>query len=166
MHFWFKHLNIEKEFEVTKTPDGAVCVELDGKASALKVSETESRHFTISHDGKSHDVIVHHDKNECQVWVGGELIRLVIKDEKALRRGLAAGGLTKGSGDVISPMPGKVVSVKVTEGATVKIGDGVVVVEAMKMQNELKATIDGIVKMIKVKEGDSVEGGMVLAVVA
>ncbi len=71
-----------------------------------------------------------------------------------------------GSGGLISaPMPGKVVDVKVSKGNAVKKGQAVVVVEAMKMQNELTAAIDGKVEEVAVKAGDTVEAGQKLVVI-
>jgi len=63
---------------------------------------------------------------------------------------------------VQSPMPGKVVKVLVTVGDEVKAGQGVVVVEAMKMENELKSPKDGKVKAVSAKEGQAVEAGQSL----
>ena len=63
---------------------------------------------------------------------------------------------------VLSPMPGKVVKVLVAVGDEVKSGQGVVVVEAMKMENELKSPKDGKVKAVAVKEGQPVEAGQSL----
>ena len=62
-------------------------------------------------------------------------------------------------------MPGKVVRVQTESGATVQKGAGVIVVEAMKMQNEMKSPRDGVVVSIKVKPGDTVNAGDVLAVI-
>ena len=62
-------------------------------------------------------------------------------------------------------MPGKVVRILVSNGAQVQKGDGVIVVEAMKMQNEMKSPKDGVVTTILVKEGDNVGAGDVLLVV-
>ena len=59
-------------------------------------------------------------------------------------------------GDVTTPMPGRVVKVKVSDGDRVSAGDTVLIVEAMKMENEVHTPIDGVVKKIYVKEGDSV----------
>ncbi|MBK9768393.1 MAG: hypothetical protein IPP63_16025 [Chloracidobacterium sp.] len=62
-------------------------------------------------------------------------------------------------------MPGKVVRILVEIGAEVKIGDGIIVVEAMKMQNELKAHRDGIIREIRAAEGENVNGGDVLVII-
>jgi biotin carboxyl carrier protein len=59
-------------------------------------------------------------------------------------------------------MPGRIVKVLVKEGGAVAVGDAVIVVEAMKMENELRATREGVVAKVHVKEGDRVEGGAVL----
>ena len=62
-------------------------------------------------------------------------------------------------------MPGKVVRVLVAEGDAVQKGDGVIVVEAMKMQNEMKSPKDGVVSKIKIAEGDTVSAGDILVVI-
>jgi biotin carboxyl carrier protein len=82
----------------------------------------------------------------------------------------AAGALHGRSGDVsdgavTSPMPGKVVKVLVKEGDQVDLGAPLVVVEAMKMENELSAPRAGTVKAVHVKPGDAVEGGALLVTV-
>ena len=70
-----------------------------------------------------------------------------------------------GVAEILAPMPGKVVRVQTETGAAVEKGVGLVVVEAMKMQNEMKSPRDGVVVSIKVKPGDTVNAGDVLAVV-
>jgi len=66
--------------------------------------------------------------------------------------------------EIVAPMPGKVVRVQVEAGATVEKGVGVIVVEAMKMQNEMKSPRAGVVVSVNVKPGDTVNAGDVLAV--
>jgi biotin carboxyl carrier protein len=63
------------------------------------------------------------------------------------------------------PMPGKVIAVLVGEGDGVERGQGVVIIEAMKMENEVRSPVTGTVKEIRVRPGESVEGGTVLAIV-
>jgi biotin carboxyl carrier protein len=62
-------------------------------------------------------------------------------------------------------MPGKVIAILVSEGDAVEKGQGLVIVEAMKMENEVRSPIAGAVKEIRVKQGDTVEGGTALVVV-
>lgn len=87
-----------------------------------------------------------------------------IIDPKRLGSGQNSGGHHHGVAEIVAPMPGKVVRVHVEAGATVEKGVGVVVVEAMKMQNEMKSPRAGVVVSVKVKPGDTVNAGDVLAV--
>src|ERR1051326_9105223 len=87
-----------------------------------------------------------------------------IIDPKRLRSGQNSGGHHHGVAEIVAAMPGKVVRVHVEPGATVEKGVGVVVVEAMKMQNEMKSPRSGVVVSVKVKPGDTVNAGDVLAV--
>ncbi len=65
----------------------------------------------------------------------------------------------RGAGGVVSPLPGQVVKINVKVGDSVKAGDTVVVLEAMKMQNQIQASIDGVVDSISVAEGEAVSEG-------
>ena len=81
-------------------------------------------------------------------------------------RGSGAGaGAIEGAAEIKTAMPGKIVRVLLDEGAEVQAGDGVIVVEAMKMQNEMKAPKDGVIKEIRFPEGATVNAGDVLAVI-
>lgn len=86
--------------------------------------------------------------------------KVLTEDEARRERLLKAAGA--GSGVIKAPMPGKVLQVLVNEGDSVQVSQPLVVVEAMKMQNEYQAGIDGVVKKVHVKEGDTVEAGVVL----
>ena len=80
-------------------------------------------------------------------------------------RGRAATDNGKGPRKLVAPMPGKIVRVLVAESAEVEAGQGVVVVEAMKMQNEIKSPKKGVVRKLVAMEGAAVNAGDVLAVV-
>src|SRR5262249_57859634 len=77
----------------------------------------------------------------------------------------AADGAQPGQQHLTAPMPGKVMRVLLTPGAQVKAGQGVVIVEAMKMQNEVKSPKSGQLVEVRVKEGDTVTANQILAVV-
>jgi biotin carboxyl carrier protein len=96
---------------------------------------------------------------ECRV---DERIKIV--DPRRLRSGQNSTGQHHGVTQIVAPMPGKVVRVQVEVGATVEKGMGVIVVEAMKMQNEMKSPRAGVVVAVNVKPGDTVNAGDVLAV--
>lgn len=82
--------------------------------------------------------------------------------EEAVSPAVTAGG-TKGRLSVESPMPGKILSVKASVGQAVKRGDVILILEAMKMENEIVAPEDGVIASIDVSSGDSVESGTLLA---
>jgi len=91
---------------------------------------------------------------------GGLDGRLTVLDAAAARRRARAGAgdVAAGGGSVRSPMPGRVVKLLVDVGDAVRIGQGVVIVEAMKMENELRAEVDGVVEAIHVAADDRVDG--------
>ncbi len=80
-----------------------------------------------------------------------------------LYRGYKPSGLSAGAtGDLLTQMPGKVVKLNIKEGDTVEAGDCVLILEAMKMENEIKTSVAGTVKAIHVKEGDALESGVLM----
>jgi biotin carboxyl carrier protein len=104
---------------------------------------------------------------DFDVHLDGRTIPLQIRPAGSFGRQKTAGGAAAGSGPqrVTSPMPGKVVKVLVKPGDDVTARQGLVVVEAMKMENELRAARDGRVREIAVAEGQSVDAGTVLLIV-
>ena len=90
--------------------------------------------------------------------------KIKIVDPKRLRSGQNSTGHHHGVAQIVAPMPGKVVRVHVEAGTAVEKGAGVIVVEAMKMQNEMKSPRAGVVVAVNVKPGDTVNAGDVLAV--
>jgi pyruvate carboxylase subunit B len=94
----------------------------------------------------------------------GERWEVEVLDERTRHiRGLAVGANQHRSADVLkAPMPGLVVRIQVNPGDRVKAGTGVVVLEAMKMENELKASAPGVVKSVRIAAGEAVEKGQVL----
>jgi biotin carboxyl carrier protein len=101
-------------------------------------------------------------ENEVREVRVDDTIKIV--DPKRLRSGQNSAGHHNGVAEIVAPMPGKVVRVQVEAGATVEKGAGVIVVEAMKMQNEMKSPRSGVIVSVKVKPGDTVNAGEVLAV--
>src|SRR5919108_17285 len=117
---------------------------------------------------QTYTVEIEEDNSEDQyrVLVDGRNYHVHLVDERRMRVGGAQSGLQlQGRQKVAVPMPGKVIAVLVSEGDTVEKGQGLVIVEAMKMENEVRSPIAGVVKEIKVKAGETVEGGTVLVIV-
>jgi biotin carboxyl carrier protein len=100
-----------------------------------------------------------------EVMLRGRHYDVSVIDPKRLRSTQTAGAHHHGAAEIVSPMPGKIVRVLVESGAPVEAGAGIIVVEAMKMQNEMKAPKAGTVVSINVAEGATVNAGDVLAVI-
>ncbi len=115
--------------------------------------------YSLIADGKSHESYVAHGDDAWQVLLRGRLYPVTVEDEREKRLRSAAGGGVVESGEyhLKAPMPGLVVAVPVEEGQDVQKGQVLLVLESMKMQNELKSPRDGKVSRIKVKAGESVE---------
>lgn len=115
--------------------------------------------FSLIADGKSHEAYVAAGDDHWQVLLRGHLFPVVVEDEREKRLRSAAGGgvVETGEFNLKAPMPGLVVAIPVSEGQDVTKGQVLLILESMKMQNELKSPRDGKVQRIKVKAGESVE---------
>jgi biotin carboxyl carrier protein len=116
---------------------------------------------------KSYDVAFDRRSNgERVVHVNGRAVRVSIVDprERLVRRRGPAAAVGSGPRSIVSPMPGRIVKVLVREGDAVAAQQGLLVIEAMKMENELRAPHAGRVTVVKVVDGMSVDGGAVLIV--
>lgn len=148
--------------------DGKLLASVDGRDYELETSEPEPGVFLFKHGGKVYEAAVvqpSSDGGPTQVRVGTHEFEVRVIDPKRLRG--AGSGADHGDGvaEIRTAMPGKVVRVIAEAGTDVRKGDGVIVVEAMKMQNELKSPKDGVVKEIKVPEGSTVSAGEILATI-
>ena len=103
-------------------------------------------------------------KGRYTLWVDGHRFETEALDERtrAIRDISAANASPAGPAPILAPMPGLVIRITVSPGDRVEAGDGVVVMEAMKMENELRATSSGTVKAVKVSPGTAVERGALL----
>ncbi len=145
---------------------------LDGQILSVDVTAIAGRWSLLigSESGRparSYEVAVERRSNgERIVYVNGVVVAVSIMDprERLVRRRGTVSAET-GPRSIVSPMPGRIVKVLVREGDVVAAQQGLVVVEAMKMENELRAPRAGQVSAVKVVEGMSVEGGAILIVV-
>jgi biotin carboxyl carrier protein len=115
--------------------------------------------FTLLANNRSFEALLYQDEEEWQVLLTGTLYRVRVEDERE-KRLRAAGGMSSvqtGKFTLKAPMPGLVIKILVAQGDAVEAGDVLVILESMKMQNELKAPRAGIVRRILVDECDSVE---------
>lgn len=158
-------LGEREEDLLLKFEDGRVSAAIGDRVYSLDVRETEPGSYMFFLNANVHECRVNASKGTFDVSIHGRNYSITIVDPKRLRSGQNSDRHHHGVAEILAPMPGKVVRVQTEAGATVEKGAGVVVVEAMKMQNEMKSPRDGIVVSIKVKPGDTVNAGDVLAVV-
>ncbi len=146
--------------------EGQYEVTLDGKTVHVDAVRSGANIYSIIEDGKQFEVMVDEKgAHGFDVLVGGRIFHLEAIDERSKLLAGSAAVVVSGPQTVLSEMPGKVVKLSVAVGAAVRERQGVVIVEAMKMENEIPSPIDGIVKEIPVSEGQTVEVGAILFVV-
>jgi biotin carboxyl carrier protein len=158
---------------------------VDGRAYRLELAKAGNR-WQCSLDGQNFDidaVIPRRDvlslvvdgcvyeiqrepaATDLHLSVGGARFAVELRDPRSLRSRQRAGGDKKGPRKILAPMPGRIVRLLVAENSAVEVGQGIVVVEAMKMQNEIKSPKKGVVKKISATPGAAVNPGDVLAIV-
>ena len=127
------------------------------------VLERNGVHLRLQSDsGQIFNLSLSKDGDSVTVKLDGRYHDLTILNERQRRRQLRKLGQGGGGNSIVAPMPGRVVKIEVEVGQTVEPGQGVVVVEAMKMENEYKASIKAVVDQIVVAPGDVVEAGQAL----
>jgi biotin carboxyl carrier protein len=162
------HVTIaERTYLVELVPDGT---RIDGESADVDLTRLgDTAVHGLALDGSSHRVIAR--PNGAGVWeltLDGSPLRAEVIDERtrALREMTGDTGASAGPRPLTAPMPGLVVKVEVAAGDLVKAGQGLVIVEAMKMENELLAGSAGRVHKVLVEAGQTVEKGDVLVELA
>lgn len=136
---------------------------LEELAAGASIVEVEPGVYSILRNGRSYLARVGKARDAYQVEVDGSAVTVVLRDPRAMvSRG--ANGASSGRQSIAAPMPGKIVRVLVATGDAVEAGQGLIVVEAMKMQNELKAARPGKMIEIRARAGQTVVAGDILAV--
>ncbi len=151
-----------------KLEGGRVLAQIGNRVYTLDVRELEPDGFLFFLSTNVHECRVAERagaKDTFDVTLHGRSYEVTVVDPKRLRSGQNSDRHHQGVAEILAPMPGKVVRVHTEAGASVEKGAGVVVVEAMKMQNEMKSPRAGIVVSINVRPGDTVNAGDVLAVI-
>lgn len=141
-----------------------VFARIDDRQYDLVFTEPEQGVFVIRNGSRIYEAAVSGSGDGLSnVSIEGHDLEIALHDPKRLRGSGASAAHDHGVAEIRTAMPGKVVRVLAGAGTAVEKGDGVIVVEAMKMQNELKAPKAGTVKEIRVPEGATVSAGDVLA---
>lgn len=159
-------IKINNKF-IFETNNNSAEILLNGQEINLNITFIDNLNWHIINKLKSYNVeIISINKEEktAQIRINNNLYNLSAKDQFDLlldNLGLSNLNNIKVS-EVKAPMPGLVLNVFVTEGSSVKKGDNLFVLEAMKMENIIKAVADVIIKSVKIKPGDKVEKNQVL----
>jgi len=150
-------VELEREAELWR-------ISLDGESIDADAVEVAPNIFSILLNGNSHEVrITPTSSGALTLQTGHQELTAQVSDPRAWR-GRRHGALeAEGRQQILAPMPGKIVRVLVQEGEKVEAGQGLLVVEAMKMQNEIRSPKNGTVERLLAKEGQPVNAGEVLA---
>jgi biotin carboxyl carrier protein len=152
--------------EIEEIGKGLYRIAVDGNEFLVDGKKTGRTNYSLIVDNRSFEIEVDNAEDEYRVLVDGRNYHVNLVDERRVRVGGAQSELQlQGRQKVSVPMPGKVIAVLVSAGDVVEKGQGLVIVEAMKMENEVRSPVAGEIKEIKVKPGDAVEGGAVLVIV-
>ena len=150
--------------ELERTAGGWRC-RVDGREILVDAVVTRSDVLSLLIDGKAYDIKRERTPTETHLWVGSVCYAAEVRDPRSLQSRRVGMGDDKGPKKLLAPMPGKVVRLLLAEKSEVQAGQGILVMEAMKMQNEIKSPKKGVVQKIVVAEGASVNAGEVLAIV-
>lgn len=150
--------------ELEKLDSGWQC-RLNGKEVHVDAVLPRRDVLSLVVDGRCFEVKREQTATDLHLWVGSNRFAVELRDPRSLRARRDSAADETGPRKIVAPMPGRVVRLLTSEQSAVEAGQGVVVVEAMKMQNEIKSPKKGIVKKIVAATGAAVNAGDVLAIV-
>lgn len=146
---------------------GKLAVAVDGQPLELDYEEVDNLgQVALLAGGRSWAVSIEGDEHAVSATIAGHLYAVELEDERERAAHAAERESSKGGGVVKSVMPGIVVKLLVKEGDTVEKGQSLLILEAMKMQNEIAAPAAGVVKTLHVREREAVSSGAKLATLA
>ncbi len=149
-----------EQYEIEIDKDGGILI--NGESRDVDFLNLGGSLYSVITQNKSLEVVIDDEDDKIEVMMSGRLYETQVLDERALLMAQRRGGLGGSSGEVNAPMPGLIVKVVVEDGEEVAQGQTVVILESMKMQNELKAPIDGTVTNIKVEASQTVDKNALL----
>jgi biotin carboxyl carrier protein len=145
---------------LAKVDNAELEFDLRAELERMSVTEVEPGLYAILRNGRSLQARV----IKGQVEIGGRTFQVEIRDPRErTRKGAGAGAAGRQS--IVAPMPGKVIRILVAPGDAVEAGQGLIVVEAMKMQNEMKAPRAGVIAQLHASEGATVAVGETLLII-
>jgi len=155
----------KRQVELTRAGERPLWT-VDGQRLEADATAVSPGIYSVLINGKSFDVRIESAGAELRAITGGREFKIAILDEREWRRNRGAAIEAEGLQRVLAPMPGKIVRVLVKTGDVVQAGQGLLVVEAMKMQNEIRTPKSGRIERMHVVEGQTVNAGEVVAIVS
>ena len=156
----------ERTYEIR--PGANQTIEVNGEPHRVDFQTIdEGALYSLLIDNHSWQVLVERDGDEYRISIDGELYVVSVQDERTrkIQKALNRAGKETGEFVLKAPMPGLVRGIPLQVGQEVEKGQGLVILEAMKMENELRSPRAGVVQDIRVKPGDAVELGQALIVI-
>jgi biotin carboxyl carrier protein len=150
------------QFAICGDDSAQIDTQIDTKIDALEVAPNT---YSILVNGRAFEAVVIPVAEGVLVRCGGQEFHATVSDPRAWRRGRGALFGAEGKQQVTAPMPGKVIRILVSAGETVEADQGLVVVEAMKMQNEIRAPKAGTIERIFIREGQVIASGEALVTI-
>jgi biotin carboxyl carrier protein len=151
--------------EVRDNSNGRWKLRLDGREVAVDIARAGKDVLSLIVNGESFEVRQNRSGESRQIYIRGSAFEVSVRDPRSLHNRKLAGADNAGPQKLIASMPGKVVRVLARAGEKIAADQGIVVVEAMKMQNEVRSPKDGTLKELLVREGANVTAGAVLAII-
>lgn len=158
----------EKEVEINEVAPDRYQIYIDGRHFDVDARAVSDTTLSMIVNNEAFNIESERDPNGGDnLLLRGHVFHVEVLDLRRmrLRKAQQAVGGPDGPVEITAPMPGKIVAVHVRDGQEVQEGQGLVVVEAMKMENELRAPKAGVVRNLRAQEGSAVDGGTVLCVV-
>ncbi len=146
-------------YEIEISHEGEIIVDgVPVEADLLQIDPLGLHSLLINH--QSYELVVKEQQNGYRVTLGSNTFTVDVADERQLRMESSRADVSAGDGDlpITAPIPGLVVKILVEEGQVVALNAPLIILEAMKMENEIRAPREGVIKNISVEVGQSVEG--------
>jgi biotin carboxyl carrier protein len=156
---------VPRRVELEKQGDNGYIVAIDGEQVDVEASFPRPGVLSLLIGGRVYRCVLDEDATDPAMYVGHQRLPFRVDDPRSLTARRSKGRLAAGPISIKAPMPGRVVRLSRAEGDEVENQQGVIVIEAMKMQNELKAPKAGRVVRILVEVGDAVISGQQLAII-
>lgn len=167
MKVWIEIAGERREIRLEAGPEGLYRVTVDGEETEIHAEQLQPGVLSLLMEGRAYRVVAEEttEAEDSAVHVGRERFAYRMEDPRSLRSRRRASEHGEGPLTLKASMPGRVVRLLAAEGDAVTAGQGVLVVEAMKMQNEVKSPKEGVVAKLLVGPGEAVGAGQDLAVI-